>query len=317
MMALYPGFGGKTSSTFRTQRLETGSQRLQRGQIRPTAGNYVRTPIASVSTASNASQTLDLSKSHLRKIGGVSNNGSTGAFGWTSTGTSITWYWDGTNASQQPVIHRADGSNFTVPTAGSGLTVTGLANATDYYFLPFWSVANFCNLGWVEGTVGAPPIAFVLADVNGNSSSFYTLQQTLQGREPLSNGFMKATTAAGGGSGGGGNPTCVRSGSRIETLGSLPYDCDVLAETDWIYLETEQGKELFCTADHPLYHAVNGRVPADTLVVGDLVITNEGEQRLVTAEPRHKKCSKYHIRMERGHLFFANGFLSHNQKIHL
>src|SRR5689334_24445848 len=127
-MALYPGFTGKAQTNFRVQRLETGSQRLQRGQIRPTSGNYSRLPKDLLSTNINSTQTLNLSKTVIRKIGGVSVNGSTGTFGWVSSGTSITWYWDGTNSSSVPVIHRADGTSLTVPTTGSGLAVTGLAN---------------------------------------------------------------------------------------------------------------------------------------------------------------------------------------------
>jgi hypothetical protein len=312
---LYPGFGGNTASFSRLQRLETGSQRLQRGSIRPSAGQYARLPVNILKTNTNATQIIDTSKSQLRKIGGVIIHGSVGSFGYVSSGTSITWYWDGTNSSTVPVIKRADGSSFTVPTAGSGLAITGLANSTDYYFLPFWNIDNLCNIGWVQGTQGTPQIAFTFADTSGLLASTYLLQQSLQGNEPLSAGWMLATTAAGGGSGGGGVPYCVRAGSEIKTLGDLPYECEVLAESEWVWLRIEDGRELYCTYEHPLYHAFKGKVPADTLSSGDHVITDKGEQILVGVEFRSKKCSKWNIKMASGHLYFANGFLSHNQKI--
>ena len=318
---LYPGFYRTTPPGFsRLQRLETGAQRLQRGVIRPTSGNYVRMPKDILHTKPNSTQLLDLSKTQIKKIGGVSVSGNTAGFAYTATTSSITWYWDGTNGSRVLVITRADGSKFTVPTSGSGLTVSGLSSNTTYYFLPFWSVNNTCNIGWVPGTHGSPQIAFVVADTTDPvNNPTYCMQQTLQGREALTNAYMTAATTAagsgGGGAGGGGGSGsgCVRSGTVVKPLGEIDFQCDVLPETDWIYLETEEGKELFCTCDHPLYHAVNGKVEADTLVVGDLVITDEGEQKLVTVEPYTKKCSKYRVRMATGHLFFANGFLSHNK----
>ena len=316
---LYPGFYRTTPPGFtRIQRLETGSQRLQRGSLRPTSGNYARIPGALL-TGKTQEQALNLTSSGVKKLGGVPPFGAAGQFAYTSTTTTITWYWDGTNSSVPFVITRADGSKFTVPTFGSGLHITGLSANTTYYFLPFWDTDSLCNIGWVEGTVGTPQIAFVLADTNNPlTTQTYLIEQSTQTREPLSAGFMTATTTSGGsgggGAGGGGaGGGCVRSGTKITVLGDMEYQCEVLEESNWIYLETEQGKELFCTYDHPLYHALNGKVEADTLCEGDPVITDQGEQKLVTAQEYTKKCSKYIIRMAKGHLFFANGFLSHNK----
>src|ERR1700757_2330309 len=205
--ALYPGFSNTVPPGFgRIQRLEKGSQRTQRGQIRPTSGNFTRLPINVLHTNVNGTQVLDISKLYIRKIGGVSVSGNTAGFAYTATTTTITWYWDGTNSSHVPVINRADGSRFTVPTSGSGLTVSGLTANTTYYFLPFWSINNLCNIGWVQGTVGTPQIAFVVGDTTDPvNNPQYLMQQTFQGNEPLSTGYMTAaTTASGSGSGGGG-----------------------------------------------------------------------------------------------------------------
>jgi len=220
-----------------------------------------------------------------------------------------------------PVITRADGSRFTVPTAGSGLTISGLAAATTYYFLPFWNINNLCNIGWVQGTTGSPQIAFVVADTTDLvNAPFYAMQQTLQSNEPLSTGFMTAATTAAGsggggaGGGGGGGHACVMSGTDIVALGDLPFSLEVLPETQWVQLRIEDGRELCCTYDHPLYHAERGKVRADELTEGDLVITDIGEQEITVRKFFHRKCSKHKVLMEKGHLFWANGFLSHNIK---
>lgn len=318
---IYPGFGGTVPPGFgRIQRLEQGSQRFQRGGLRPTSGNYTRLPISSLKTLQNGNQVIASNSSVLRKIGGIMPTANTAGFAYTSDGTSITWYWDGTNGSKVPVITRADGSRFTVPTAGSGLTISGLANSTQYYFLPFWNVNNLCNIGWVQGTTGSPQIAFVVADTtDAVNNPVYLLQQTTQTNEPLSAGYMTAKTSSaggsgGGGAGGGGNGYCVMSGTDIQTLGDLPYTIEILPETEWVYLKIEDGRELYCTYDHPLYHALRGKVKADSLSEGDLMITDMGLQLIVAADFVRRVCSKWKVIMPKGHLFWANGILSNNVK---
>lgn len=320
---LYPGFSNTVpANAGRIQRIEKGSQRIQRGQIRPTSGNYTRLPAdLLIPSGGQTNQRLNLSTTAVKKIGGVSIAANTSGFAYTSTTSSITWYWDGSNSSHAIVITRADGSRFTVPTGGSGLTVTGLTLNTTYYFLPFWNVNNLCNIGWVPGTVGSPQIAFVVADTQDlTNSPFYLMQQTTQGNEPLSTGYMSAATTASGsggggaGGGGGGGHACVMAGTEIETLGDLPYELQIFQEFEWVHLVLEDRRYLNCTHDHPLFHAERGKVPADELMRGDLVITDRGEMELKEVSWFNKKCSKHKVIMGEGHLFWANGFLSHNFK---
>ena len=336
--SIYPGFYGTTPPGFgRLQRLELGTQRTQRAALRPTVtpftipgqpvqarrglGNYTRMPNNLLFTKSNGTQVLDVSKVFIRKIGGVSVSANTSGFAYTATTTTLTWYWDGTNGSRVPVITRADGSRFTVPTSGSPLIITGLVAATTYYFLPFWNINNLCNIGWVQGTTGSPQIAFVVADTtDAVNTPFYLMQQTLQQNEPLTSGFMSAATPSSGTGGGGGGgwgssgSGCVMAGTDIVPLGDSTYSIEVLRNTEWVHLVIEDGRDLYCTYDHPLYDAVDGRTRADMLTPGRLLITDQGEQRLVSSEFHQRVCSKHKVHMERGHLFWANGFLSHNVK---
>lgn len=101
----------------------------------------------------------------------------------------------------------------------------------------------------------------------------------------------------------------------IETLGGLPYELEVLPEFHWVRLEADDGRVLVCTEDHPLYHEEDGKVRADSLTPGDRVIMDDGVHALKSADWLQKKCSKYRVSMPKGHLFYANGFLSHNVKM--
>ena len=313
---LYPGFGSGSwfdqKMQTRLRRLETGAPKLRRGSFSPTSGQYSRIAISAVNDINAENPRLDLANTVYTKHGSVPPSSNTYGFAYTATANSITWYWDGTNSSKVLVLHRADSSTYVIPTSGSPITISGLVDATDYYFLTFWSPQNLCNLGWVPGTVGTPQIAFLLADTQDVvNSPIYLMQQQLQNREPLTAGFMKATTGAGGS--GHGPPSCVMSGTDIETVGDLPYSTEVLEETEWIALESETGQKLACTWDHPLY-TEDGKTTADELTVGDRLIMNTGIRKLVSAGRFERKCSKWKIIMPEGHLFWANGFLSHNSK---
>lgn len=311
-LPIYPGFSSQDNMTYRLQRLETGAQRLRGGQIQMTSGSYARIPINTLKTGS----AIDLSQSTIRKVGSVPPSGNVSGFAFTSTANSIKWYWDGTNGSTVIVLHRSDQSIQVIPTTGSGLNVTGLAGGVTYYFLPYWLPNQKANVGWVQGTVGTPQIAFVLADVRSvTSGSFYLLQQSLQNREPLTAGYMTATTgSSGGGGGGGGGGNCVMSGTEIVPVGGIEYKLGVHKETDWVRLETEDKRVLFCTHNHPLYHDERGRIVADALVPGDPLLMDDGVRELKDVDWITRICSKHSVHMPHGHLFYANGFLSHNAK---
>lgn len=95
---------------------------------------------------------------------GIQATGSTfafvvqGHFAFTSTGTSITIYWDGSHGSQLLAIRRADGSNYSV-TAGS-MTVGGLTAGVTYGFSSFVATAQPAQLSFVQGDSGTPQFAF-------------------------------------------------------------------------------------------------------------------------------------------------------------
>jgi hypothetical protein len=284
---------------------------------------------------------IDIASSNVQKIGGVSPNGVTGQFAAVTTGTTITWYWDGTNGSTPLVIHRADSSTFVVP-RGS-IQITGLANSTTYYFLPFWNTTGGCQVSWVIGTHGAPQIAFVVADTTDPANAqFYLAQQTLQNREPLAGGFMtQATTSGGtgggGAGGGGGGGNCVMSGTSIDPIGDYgEMTVGIHHEKNWTRLITAGQKVLYCTNNHNVYgcepEEVNEmtramldgiteenleryKIISSDLSAGCFVITETGPDELIEVTPIIRVCTKRSVHMNQGHLYWANGILSHNQKI--
>lgn len=238
--------------------------------------------------------------------------------------STATIYWDGTNSSRVFLIRRADGTSTTIP--GNNLTITGLTHDVKYEVLPFWVPFNQCGLGFAPGTVGTPVIAFASTD-SDTLVAQGVAAQSLAGREPI--GTVSWTQPASGGSSGAGTPTapptrqpgtCVKLGTHIEPLGNpRPSEIEehLHKESRWMHIETAVGLVLDCTLNHNIYHAVNGRVEAQTIQEGDLLITRTGEQKVIRAEQFIRDCTKVELKMKTGHLFWANGILSHNSKIQL
>lgn len=81
-----------------------------------------------------------------------------GNFSFTSNGSSITIFWNGSNGSKLLAIRRADGSNYSV-SAGS-MTIGGLTAGTQYGFSPFVAISQPQNLSFSQGDAGTPKFAF-------------------------------------------------------------------------------------------------------------------------------------------------------------
>lgn len=300
-------------NTARLRRLEKGATYLRSNTAVPTPAPYTRAP--SGLFVGNENQDFSLNVSNLSVVGAVYPLSITGNFAATAGTSNIHWYWDGTNGSVQLVINRSNGQKFPVPP--SSLNVTGLSANTTYYFLPFWPTSAACAIGWANGTVGTPQIAFT--SITDATATAGLAAQNLVSREPLTQGFMSYTTPASGtnsgnGGGGGAPGKCVMTGTDIEPLGDWVFNVEIHPETDWVLLHAET-YSLSCTRDHPICTPNRGFVPADHLAVGDLVITRMGEAELDGVEWYRRPCTKQSVSLPKGHLFWANGFLSHNIKL--
>lgn len=247
--------------------------------------------------------------------------------------SSVVIYWDGTNTSRVLIIRRPDsqgqglgGTSTTVP--GSSITITGLTHDLTYQVLPYWVPFNGCGIGFAPGTVGTPKIAFLSTDSDTTFAQGKAIQ-SLMGHEPLGN--VSWTMPASGGSGGAGPPvpppdrqpgTCVMQGTHIKPLGGQEYETLNHRQTDWVRIETEPGgvftRGLCCTPNHPLYDSEQGRVDASFFLGKDRwIITETGEERVARSTQFIRDCTKVEVKMRSGHIFFANGFMSHNNKQNL
>lgn len=131
---------------------------------------------------------------------GIQATGSTFAFvvqgnySFTSTGTSITIYWDGSNGSKLLAIRRADGSNYSI-LAGS-MTIGGLTAGIQYGFSSFVSIAQPQHLSFVQGDAGQPEFAFSPAADPGLISSASRTQR-LTTNERITEGLIFFTANVG------------------------------------------------------------------------------------------------------------------------
>lgn len=132
---------------------------------------------------------------------GITATGSTfafvvqGNFGFTSTGTAITIYWDGTNGSKLMTIRRADGSSYPIP--GGSMTVSGLTSGTAYGFSPFVATAQPSMLSFVQGDSGSPMFAFSPA-ASPDLVSTASQTQRLTTNESITVGPITFTASPGG-----------------------------------------------------------------------------------------------------------------------
>jgi hypothetical protein len=302
--------------TGRVRRLERGKQYLRAGNLVVPSGDFSGLP-QDILDANNKIAIVTA----INPKGSVPPAGVVGTFGFSATTTSITIYWDGTNGSVKLKIIRADETVVNIPS--NNMTISGLIANTSYGFLPFWSAFNNCGVGFIKGDAGTPQFAFTTAARNVQAS----MQQSLLGREPLSGGFTTFSTPAAGTSGGtggtggyGGGPgTCVMLNTDIKPFGEgQEYSTFHHRQTDWINLAVEDyPRTLNCTPNHPLFHDDKGKIRADELKAGDWIMMERGVGKIAEVRQFYKDCTKVEVKMPRGHLFYANGFLSHNNKLNL
>lgn len=114
--------------------------------------------------------------------------------------------------------------------------------------------------------------------------------------------------------GGGGGLHCPIEGTPIESLGGSEVQTDLIEETNWSIIETESGHTLTASSSHLLYTR-RGLVPIHTLTPDDFVVTKKGESRVVIVSTRQKAAKKMSIHVPDGHLYWADGILSHNKPI--
>lgn len=86
------------------------------------------------------------------------------------------------------------------------------------------------------------------------------------------------------------------------------------ANSRWVEIELEDGRVLTATPDHPVY-TDKGKTPLRRVKVGQEVVTDCGMVAVVRKEAKTFDAEKEVVSMTKGHLYYANGILSHNVKL--
>jgi hypothetical protein len=138
----------------------------------------------------------------------------------------------------------------------------------------------------------------------------------------IESAVISAVSGAGGTSYDGGTDDawqgyCVAKGTLIEPLGDSPYRTEEHDETHWVEIWTANGFKLRGSQEHPVFTVHGGKTPLIEVNVGDKVLTKLGESRVTCHFHIIAKDfpeTKVSVHMDEGHLFYANGILSHNRK---
>jgi hypothetical protein len=283
---------------------QTNTPSLRGGSQVPSSGSY-----AVLDKDVVESGTISLLTSPISLSGANSTTVSSVGFAFTWATPAATIYWDGTNGSKVVVQRRSDRTRQVIP-PGS-ITVTGLLGLTRYYMLPFNTPSNRCTVGFVQGTVGTPAIFFT--DTTDLSA---LQQQNYQEREPLSNGYIYIDTPAGatGGGGSGGSGGCPMLGTDIQGLDGAEVKTTNYKWHDWWHIETAMGG-VNVVPEHPFYDENGFRKQAKDFEMGDLITHRNGFYKITDSYGFLRSCTKVGVKVERNGLYWANGYLSHNNKV--
>lgn len=119
--------------------------------------------------------------------------------------------------------------------------------------------------------------------------------------------------------GGGSAPTggCPLSGAPAILLGDRrKWTVETVPNEDFVYLRTDRGREgYFSLSD--IKYTQRGRVRVTHLQLGEKMVTIDGEEVLLLkrlVKIPGATVDKYEYQDNDGHMFFAFGFLSHNNK---
>lgn len=253
--------------------------------------------------------------------GGNRTGSVTTSIAFTTTTTSASFFWDGSNGSVPFTIYRDDGS-ITGPTiVGSGLTVTGLSPNTKYFFYPYWDEsANQIKFAIIPGVgIGAPAMAFT-------SFSIQAAQiQILRGHIPLapslsSTGLTTPAAGTGSGSGGGGGGAggglnCPLSGAPVKLYGDPAWwTKEIKPQETFLEIITDSGRTGTFSPSHLMYSR-RGLLPLSIWETGDWALTEQGEERVISLKYRKipgATVDRYEA--TNGHIYSAWGFISHNFK---
>jgi hypothetical protein len=122
------------------------------------------------------------------------------------------------------------------------------------------------------------------------------------------------TSGSGGGGGTGGDIPggCVLEGTAIVPLSGEPR-IKPSDQEEWVEIKLADGRTLIATPKHPIYSDA-GKTPLQLISCGEEIITDKGMVVVVEKRAIQKSATKLAVYLLTGHLYWANGILSHNLK---
>jgi hypothetical protein len=194
-----------------------------------------------------------------------------------------------------------------------GFVITAAPYNTSLFFYPYYDT----KLGLVRCYGGANSGSGMVvgsASTPENVRGMYLDQNIALAASGLTFTTITASQGASGSTtGGGGFGGCPIDGTII-----MPLGCHALAQktpnSNWIEIELKDGRILTATPDHPVY-TDNGKTPLKRLSIGQEVITDQGMVEVVRKEEKVFDAEMLVVSMLEGHLYHANGILSHNIKL--
>jgi hypothetical protein len=105
---------------------------------------------------------------------------------------------------------------------------------------------------------------------------------------------------------------CVAEGTEIVPLGEAEYK--TVEHSEWVEIHLADGRSLCAVPDHPVYREDAGRTKMSMVEPGYELLTDKGVVRVESVDYFIKHGRKVVVTMKKGHLYWANGILSHNTK---
>jgi intein/homing endonuclease len=84
-------------------------------------------------------------------------------------------------------------------------------------------------------------------------------------------------------------------------------------QEQWVEIKLADGRTLTATPKHPVYSDA-GKTPLQLISCGEEIITDKGMVVVVEKRTIQNKATKLAVYLPTGHLYWANGILSHNYK---
>jgi hypothetical protein len=126
-------------------------------------------------------------------------------------------------------------------------------------------------------------------------------------------GSITTSATAPGSGGGGGGGGCPIEGTLVEPLDNMPCTRHLVDACEWWTVRTENGCELTAVPQHQVY-TDRGKIAMQDVDLSDYAVTKRGVSRVVFVQPSTRIARKIYTQMPEGHLYWANGILSHNLK---